>query len=210
MEFHQHPTQNYAQSAGQQNSTPPHHFVQQAPATGFPIASTNHQYPPQTYMQHAGQPNSAPPHYVNPQQDGQVPWSTGLYDCFSDVPNCCITFWFPCITFGQIAHRVDHGSVLCEACAAIYLVIRMFTRFHCIFSWFYRSRMRSRYMLEESPCNDLCVHLWCENCALCQEYRELKNNGFHMYHGWHGNTTGQQNHGMPMQPAPVMESGMKR
>ncbi|XP_038994155.1 protein PLANT CADMIUM RESISTANCE 2-like [Hibiscus syriacus] len=194
MEFHQYPPQNYMQPAGQPNSAPPHHFVQQAPANGFPIATTNQHYPSQNYM----------------QQDGQVPWSTGLYDCFSDVPNCCITFWFPCITFGQIAHIVDHGSVPCEACAAIYAVIRMFTGFPCIFSWFYRSRMRSRYMLEESPCNDFCVHLWCEDCALCQEYRELKSNGFHMYLGWHGNMAGQKNHGMPMQPAPVMESGMKR
>ncbi|GFP83545.1 protein plant cadmium resistance 1 [Phtheirospermum japonicum] len=40
----------------------------------------------------------------------QVPWSTGLCDCFSDFRNCCITCWCPCITFGQIAEIVDKGA----------------------------------------------------------------------------------------------------
>ncbi|KAL4319965.1 hypothetical protein GQ457_18G023160 [Hibiscus cannabinus] len=93
---YQYPPQNYMQPAGQPNYAAPNQFVQHAPTTGFPVAAaTNYQYPTQNYMQ----PNS------------QVPWSTGLLDCFSDVPNCCITFWFPCITFGQIANIVDRGSV---------------------------------------------------------------------------------------------------
>jgi hypothetical protein len=33
-------------------------------------------------------------------------------------------------------------------------------------------------MLVESPCWDCCVHFFCLRCALCQEYRELKNRGF--------------------------------
>ncbi|PIM99545.1 hypothetical protein CDL12_27963 [Handroanthus impetiginosus] len=40
----------------------------------------------------------------------QVPWSADLCDCFSDVCNCCTTFWCPGITFGQIAEIVDKGS----------------------------------------------------------------------------------------------------
>ncbi|GMJ04461.1 hypothetical protein HRI_004115300 [Hibiscus trionum] len=234
MEYHQYPTQNYMYPAGEPYSAAPHHLVQQAPATGFPVAATNYQYPAQNYMQPAGQPNFAPPNhlvqyapatgfpvastnyqYPSPnytQPAGQVPWSTGLCDCFSDVPNCCITFWFPCITFGQIANIVDRGSVPCEVCAAVYAVIRIFTGCPCFFSCFYRSRMRKEFMLEQRGCNDFCIHFLCEDCALCQEYRELRNRGFHMYHGWHGNMAGQQNQGgpMPMPPAPVMESGMKR
>ena len=34
--------------------------------------------------------------------------------------------------------------------------------------------------LADEPCDDCCVHLCCEACALCQEYRELKARGFDM------------------------------
>uniref|UniRef100_A0A7N1A0A9 Uncharacterized protein n=1 Tax=Kalanchoe fedtschenkoi TaxID=63787 RepID=A0A7N1A0A9_KALFE len=40
----------------------------------------------------------------------KVYWSTGLCDCFSDVPNCCLTCWCPCITFGRMSEIVDRGS----------------------------------------------------------------------------------------------------
>ncbi|KAL3501925.1 hypothetical protein ACH5RR_036374, partial [Cinchona calisaya] len=55
-------------------------------------------------------------YYVDRNTHGDIPanipgtWSTGLCDCFSDVPNCCLTFWCPCITFGQLAEIVDKGS----------------------------------------------------------------------------------------------------
>lgn len=54
------------------------------------------------------------------------------------------------------------------------------TGFACLYSCFYRSRMRGQYDLEEAPCEDCVLHLCCETCALCQEYRELKNRGFDM------------------------------
>jgi Cys-rich protein (TIGR01571 family) len=40
------------------------------------------------------------------------------------------------------------------------------------------SETAKQYMLKENPCWDWCVHLFCLHCALCQEYRELKNRGF--------------------------------
>ncbi|GJR70011.1 cell number regulator 10 [Tanacetum coccineum] len=36
-------------------------------------------------------------------------------------------------------------------------------------------------MLADEPCNDFILHCCCELCALCQEYRELKNRGFDMF-----------------------------
>ena len=53
----------------------------------------------------------------------------------------------------------------------------------CVYSCIYRSRLRSQYGLTEQPCADCCVHLCCEACALCQEYRELKARGFDMSAG---------------------------
>ncbi|KAL5763194.1 hypothetical protein ACOSP7_019458 [Xanthoceras sorbifolium] len=38
--------------------------------------------------------------------------------------------------------------------------------------------MRKQFNLEESPWGDCLVHCFCEECALCQEYRELKSLGF--------------------------------
>ncbi|XP_021293048.1 protein PLANT CADMIUM RESISTANCE 2-like [Herrania umbratica] len=184
------------------NSKSPPVFAQQAPATGVPIGTSANQpyYPAQSYAQPA-------PHHI-PQPAGKVSWSTGLCDCCSDVSNCCITCWCPCITFGQIAEIVDQGSTSCAASGALYGLLYWFPGCACIYSCSYRSRMRSQYMLEESSCGDCCTHFCCETCALCQEYRELKNHGFDMALGWQGNMARQQNQGMPT--APVVESGMQR
>ncbi|GMI87617.1 PLANT CADMIUM RESISTANCE 2 [Hibiscus trionum] len=161
------------------------------PATGVPVGSTNQQY----HMQ---------------QPAGKVPWSTGLCDCGSDVSNCCITCWCPCITFGQIAEIVDQGSTSCGASGALYTLIGIFTGCACIYSCFYRQRMRSQYMLEDRPCNDCCLHFCCETCALCQEYRELKNRGFDMALGWDANMEKLHQQAMQMSVPPVVEDGMNR
>ncbi|KAL0446745.1 UNVERIFIED_CONTAM: protein PLANT CADMIUM RESISTANCE 2 [Sesamum latifolium] len=119
----------------------------------------------------------------------------------------CITCWCPCITFGQIAEIVDKGSSSCGASGALYTVIACVTGCPCFYSCFYRSKMRQQYLLHDSPCGDCLVHCFCESCALCQEYRELKIRGFDMSIGWHGNVE-KQNRGVAM--APVVEGGMSR
>ncbi|KAG7980226.1 hypothetical protein I3843_05G170800 [Carya illinoinensis] len=84
---------------------------------------------------------------------------------------------------------------------------RILTGFGCLYSCTYRAKLRKLYMLEESPCGDCCVHCFCELCALCQEYRELQNQGFDVSAGWDGNSQ-KNNQGVAM--APVVEGGMKR
>ncbi|XP_024025504.1 protein PLANT CADMIUM RESISTANCE 11 [Morus notabilis] len=116
-----------------------------------------------------------------------VPWSTGLSDCCDDVGTCCLTCWCPCVTFGRIAEIVDQGSTPCGVGGALYTLIMCVTGCSCMYSCFYRSKLRGQYFLEERPCTDCCIHCFCEGCALCQEYRELKNHGFDMSIGWHGN-----------------------
>ncbi|XP_047341977.1 protein PLANT CADMIUM RESISTANCE 2-like isoform X2 [Impatiens glandulifera] len=128
-------------------------------------------------------------------------WSTGLCGCFEDVPNCCLTFWCPCITFGQIAEIVDRGSTSCGASGALYTLILMLVGCTCCYSCFYRTKMRKQYSLPETPCGDCLIHCFCETCALCQEYRELKNQGFDMSLGWHGNVE-RQNRDVAMVPPP--------
>ncbi|KAI5677802.1 hypothetical protein M9H77_08752 [Catharanthus roseus] len=174
-------------------------YGQPAPATGIPVST-------QSYTNIESFPAPPPPHFQATTPAGY--WSSGLCDCGSDVSNCCITFWCPCITFGQIAEIVDKGSTSCGASGALYGLLAYFTGCACIYSCFYRQRMRKEYMLPESPCADCLVHFCCEPCALCQEYRELKNRGFDMSIGWHGNVE-KQNRGVTMAP-PISHGGMNR
>ncbi|KAK9277648.1 hypothetical protein L1049_007194 [Liquidambar formosana] len=178
--------------------------------TGIPVTSTN-----QSYSQ-----NSQPADKkVKPKT--RVPWSSGLCGCFSDWRNCCITLWCPCITFGQIAEIVDKGSSSCGVNGALYTLIACVIGCPCLYSCFYRSKMRQQYMLKAHPCCDCLVHCCCESCALCQEYRELKSQGYNMSIGWHGNME-RQNREVAMTTmetaastekesmAPVVEKGMSR
>lgn len=63
---------------------------------------------------------------------------------------------------------------------ALYALIFCVSGCSCLYSCFYRTKLRSQYSLPEGPCPDCLVHCCCESCALCQEYRELKNRGFDM------------------------------
>ncbi|XP_034686247.1 protein PLANT CADMIUM RESISTANCE 2-like [Vitis riparia] len=153
-------------------------------ATGIPIISTG-----------------------NLQPGTEVPWSTCLCGCCSDVANCCITCWCPCITFGQIAEIVDKGTVSCCASGAAYTALACLTGGACFFSCFYRTKLRKQFRLKGSPCSDCLVHCCCETCSLWQEYRELTRRGFDMSLGCEGNMAGQ-NRGLAM--APVVEGVMRR
>ncbi|XP_065861141.1 protein PLANT CADMIUM RESISTANCE 11-like [Euphorbia lathyris] len=129
------------------------------------------------------------------------PWSTGLCCCFEDISTCCLTWWCPCVTFGRIAEIVDRGSTPCGVSG----MMMCFMGCACLYSCFYRTKLRGQYFLEEKPCNDCCVHFWCEQCALCQEYRELQNRGFDLSIGWDGNLARQKR----LQP-PAIQSAMTR
>ncbi|XP_044490039.1 protein PLANT CADMIUM RESISTANCE 11-like [Mangifera indica] len=121
-----------------------------------------------------------------------IPWSTGLCDCCDNVSTCFLTCLCPCVTFGRIAEIVDRGSTSCGLSGTLYTLLMCLTGWPCLYSCFYRSKMRGQYLLEERPCTDCCVHCFCEQCALCQEYRELMHYGFDMSIGWHGNMARRQ------------------
>ncbi|GAB2269556.1 Protein CADMIUM RESISTANCE 2 [Dionaea muscipula] len=163
----------------------------QESATGIPVQA----YPATAGYQYDGTPQSE--------------WSTGLCDCMSDVPNCCLTCWCPCITFGQIAEIVDKGSTSCGVSGALYAIILGLTGCQWIYSCTYRSKMRLQFGLPAGTCNDCCTHFWCEPCALCQEHRELQHRGFEPSLGWQGNLA-KQNQGVGMTNPPMFQGGMTR
>lgn len=132
-------------------------------------------------------------------------WKTGLFDCMEDPTNALVTACFPCLTFGQIAELVDSGQTTCTTSGLIYGVILMFIGIPCIMSCTYRTKLRSRYGLFESPAPDWVIHCFCECCALCQEYRELHLRGLDPSIGWQGNQARKQN--MQLQQATMVPPG---
>ncbi|KAM1722244.1 hypothetical protein ACFX11_020990 [Malus domestica] len=139
-------------------------------------------------------------------------WSTGLCNCCGDVSSCCLTCWCPCVTFGRIAEIVDRESTPCGVSGTLYSLMMCLMGCSCLYSCFYRTKLRGQYFLEEKPCTDCCVHFCCEACALCQEYRHLQNQGFDMSIGWHGNVERQRRlapTSMPLHPQ-LYAAGMTR
>lgn len=162
--------------------------------------------PPQPTYNHAMNQS----HHAHPAA-GLARWSTGLFHCMDDPGNCLITCLCPCITFGQIADIVDRGTCPCAGSGAAYAAICATTGMGCLYSCVYRTKMRAHYDLDEGECPDFLVHWCCECCALCQEYRELKNRGFDMGIGWDANmerrnrgVTGGQVMGAPATPVGMM------
>ncbi|CAN1181397.1 Protein PLANT CADMIUM RESISTANCE 2 [Linum perenne] len=139
-----------------------------------------------------------------------LPWSTGLCDCLDDCSSCCLTIWCPCITFGRIAEIVDRGSTPCLLNGALYALMLWMFGCACLLSCVYRSKLRGQWSLEQKPLPDCCVHLFCETCALCQEYRELQNKGFKMSIGWHGNAERNMRFAATTTAPPTIEGQMSR
>ncbi|KAH7858412.1 hypothetical protein Vadar_023564 [Vaccinium darrowii] len=159
--------------------------------------------PSQPQQYHPPPPASSPPYgsqsaigipvYTGPSSTS-VAWSTGLFDCFEDIPNCIITSCCPCVTFGQIAEIIDKGSTSCVVSGVLYFFITHFSGVPCIYSCGYRSKLRNP------------IHIaWASMCRLpCPlllrvlrpvprvPYRELKNRGFDMSIGWEGNVQKQR------------------
>ncbi|GKA49444.1 PLAC8 motif-containing protein [Tanacetum coccineum] len=122
-----------------------------------------------------------PPQYVTGIPAQHMPatnkWSTGLFDCTEDMSSC-----------KSKTYIVDRHPGITFSTRELLLVMQ-------------------EYMFREQPCNDVFVHCCCEFCALCQEYRELKNRGFEPSLGWEGNLV-MQNQGVVMPP--VGPGEMKR
>lgn len=71
----------------------------------------------------------------------------------------------------------------CGASGALYTLICCVIGCGCLYSCFYRSKMRQQQNLKGNNCLDCLIHCCCEPCALSQEYRQLENQGFNMVIG---------------------------
>ncbi|CAF2054518.1 BnaCnng16510D [Brassica napus] len=119
-------------------------------------------------------------------------WTSELFDCMNDGENALITCFLPFITFGQIAEVIDEGASSCGTSGILYGVICCLLGIPCVYSCTFRTKLRSKYGLPDAPAPDWITHCFCEYCALCQEYRELKNRGLDPAIGWNGNVQRQR------------------
>ncbi|WZY95136.1 hypothetical protein YC2023_067465 [Brassica napus] len=111
-------------------------------------------------------------------------WTSGLCSCMEDGKIVCLTCFCPCVAFGRIANIADEGNHGCGECGIFYGLICCVVGLPCLFSCTYRTKIRRKFGLPESPASDCITHCFCESCALCQEYRELKNRGLDPSIGW--------------------------
>ncbi|XP_045790789.1 protein PLANT CADMIUM RESISTANCE 7-like [Trifolium pratense] len=132
-------------------------------------------------------------------------WTTGLFDCCEDYENCCFTCWCRHLTFGWNVEIIDQGRTSATKARSKFCVYGSFG-LGSIYSYKFRSGLRALYNLPEEPCNDCCVHCWCSLCAICQEYRELKNRGLDPSKGWKANEGKMKTNLVP----PQVEMDMSR
>jgi len=146
-------------------------------------------------VEHYGYPvvQSEPPPVINYYGDsnrgaqyGQDDWSTGLFGCLTDIPNCVFTMFCPCLAFGRVAEHLDEGNTSCITAALVWYVIQQLTSCGCIYSYAYRRKLRSKYNLPSRPLPDWFIHYFCWFCAICQETREIKNREIVNRHYAHG------------------------
>ncbi|XP_034217547.1 protein PLANT CADMIUM RESISTANCE 4-like [Prunus dulcis] len=156
-------------NAGNANAMPDNNYA----AQGVPVQQPHYQ--------------PGPLNHINLQNVGTEGWSSELFDCMDDPMNALTTAFVPCLTFGQIAEIVDNGTTSCAISGLFYGLIASFLGVPFIMSCTYRTKLRSMFRLVEAPAPDWVTHLFCEPCALCQEYRELQIRGIDPSIGWIGN-----------------------
>lgn len=124
--------------------------------------------------------------------DDPVQWSSGICACFDDTQSCVIGLFCPCYILGKNAELLGSGTFAgpCLAHCISWALVNTICCFAtsgvllglpgCFMSCYacgYRRSLRAKYNLEEAPCGDCATHFFCHFCAICQEYREIRERG---------------------------------
>ncbi|XP_009141955.1 protein PLANT CADMIUM RESISTANCE 10 isoform X2 [Brassica rapa] len=104
----------------------------------------------------------------------------------------CIGFiglFCPCYIFGKNAELLGSGKFAgpclthCISWALVNTICCFATNgvllglpgcFVSCYACGYRRSLRTKYNLQEAPCGDFVTHFFCHLCAICQEYREIR------------------------------------
>ncbi|RAL48587.1 hypothetical protein DM860_000907 [Cuscuta australis] len=129
------------------------------------------------------------PHPGNGGGGGGQQWSSGICACFDDPQSCLVGLLCPCYLFGKNAEFLGSGT-LAGSCLIHFILWALVNTFCCVltegmplglpgclvacYASGYRRTLRSKYNLQEAPCGDFTTHFFCHYCAMCQEYREIR------------------------------------
>jgi len=134
---------------------------------------------------------------IHEHRQGPLPWSSGICACCDDMQSCLIGFCCPCVLFGKNVEFLE-GRSWTGPCLVHFLLWSVVTGICCsitegslvgllcslvsCYACGYRRAVRAKYNLEEAPCGDFAIHLFCHMCAICQEYREIheRSDGFNL------------------------------
>ncbi|KAH7667336.1 PLAC8 motif-containing protein [Dioscorea alata] len=122
-------------------------------------------------------------------QPDPVQWSSGICACCDDMPSCCIGSFCPCFLFAKNAEFLGSGT-LAGSCMTHFVLWGLVNSLCCLctggilfgltgsvvacYAGGYRRALRAKYNLQEAPCGDCATHVCCHLCAICQEYREIR------------------------------------
>lgn len=113
-------------------------------------------------------------------------WTTGIFGCFEHCGSCWCVMCCPCVPIGRYVEVLDQGATSCCAGGALWCCLQSCTGLGCLYTCGYRSRLRQKFGLPESPCGDFLTECFCTSCSVCQVYRELVNRNMDPALGYNG------------------------
>ncbi|XP_019197225.1 PREDICTED: cell number regulator 6-like [Ipomoea nil] len=130
-------------------------------------------------------------------------WTTGIFGCTEDLESCLTGLFCPCVLFGRNVESLNEeisqtgacvGHVICVEGGITLAVVTaamhgidpdtmcliteglLFTWWVCgIYTGMARQALQRKYHLKDAPCDPCLVHCCFHWCAVCQEYREMRN-----------------------------------
>jgi len=129
-------------------------------------------------------------------------YETKLCGCFSDIQVCCLSFWCPCVVFGQTSESVlgkeeadclKTGATFAVPCIVLYIIGQILsaiiqTDISFLFSIAmgcytgymgqkFRAQYRAKWGYPEDKNLDFVCYFCCEPCSIGQDALESKAKG---------------------------------
>jgi len=114
---------------------------------------------------------------------GQRDWSFGLFNCFDACGTCMLSWFCPCLVYGQSMSKLKHlqaqgsahpaGGDMCNSDCMVYAALT-YCGCPCLIQMGGRKETRTRYNIEGGGGGDFVTTCFCTPCALTQTAREIE------------------------------------